>query len=94
MKDHMKFLFEAFDTDNSNGIDQKELYTAMKMLGQRCSQSHVKTIFNDIDLDGSAYPQICSLAARQALMTVCRWSNRLPRVHRGYGGPVERVEPR
>lgn len=53
MKDHMKFLFEAFDTDNSNGIDQKELYTAMKMLGQRCSQSHVKTIFNDIDLDGS-----------------------------------------
>lgn len=53
MLEHMKFLFSAFDTDNSGGIDQNELYTAMKMLGQRASKNHVKNIFQGIDIDGS-----------------------------------------
>eukprot|EP01049_Picozoa_sp_SAG25_P002188 SAG25_NODE_112_length_14924_cov_13.606476_4_plen_577_part_00 len=53
MLEHMEFLFEAFDTDNSGGIDKDELYTAMKNLGQKTTPAQVQAIFDGIDIDGS-----------------------------------------
>ena len=125
MLEHLRFLFDSFDSDESGGIDEDELYQAMRNLGQRATRRHVRHIFNEIvrqhsarppgaspltaslllaqDLDGSgvcaclAFPgagggwQHSPISVTPSLtLFAVHPQDRLPRVHGGYAGPVER----
>ena len=56
MLEHLRFLFDSFDSDESGGIDEDELYQAMRNLGQRATRRHVRHIFNEIVRHRSARP--------------------------------------
>jgi len=56
MLEHLRFLFDSFDSDESGGIDEDELYQAMRNLGQRATRRHVRHIFNEIVRHRSAGP--------------------------------------
>ncbi|XP_076814974.1 uncharacterized protein LOC143461089 [Clavelina lepadiformis] len=45
----LKLVFDAFDVDNSNTIDLKELHRAMRILGFRVSRNEVRQMMADVD---------------------------------------------
>ena len=45
----LKVVFDAFDLDNSNTIDVKELHRAMKILGFRVNRAEVRQMMADVD---------------------------------------------
>jgi centrin-1 len=52
-KEVLKQAFDAFDTNKSGNIDEKELMDAMKALGFNPSKQDVIDMINDVDADGS-----------------------------------------
>nr|CAB3230115.1 caltractin-like [Phallusia mammillata] len=45
----LKVVFDAFDLDNSNTIDVKEMHRAMKILGFRTTRNEVRQMIADVD---------------------------------------------
>ena len=52
-KEVLKQAFDAFDTNKSGNIDEKELMDAMKALGFNPTKQDVIDMINDVDADGS-----------------------------------------
>merc|ERR1712146_493481 len=52
-KEVLKQAFDAFDTNKSGNIDEKELMDAMKALGFTPTKQDVIDMINEVDADGS-----------------------------------------
>lgn len=48
-------MFDAFDMDNSNTIDLRELHRAMKILGFRVSRTEVRQMMADVETEKKGY---------------------------------------
>ena len=51
---HIEFkeAFSLFDQDGDGTITTKELFTVMKSLGQNPTQSELRDMINEVDIDG------------------------------------------
>jgi len=49
----LKMVFDAFDTDGSGSVDEKELRRAMRVLGFEMSKETIREMIADLDTDNS-----------------------------------------
>ncbi|KAJ5067195.1 calmodulin-7 [Anaeramoeba ignava] len=60
--------FRLIDKNNDGVIDAKELRTVMRSLGQNPTESEIKDMINEVDIDGNGvidFPEFLSYLARQ-----------------------------